>query len=209
MKHAVLLGDSIFDNAPYVGAGESVIEILSSKLATPDKASLLAVDGDVTTDVLSQLSRFPADGTDVFLSCGGNDALRNAPVLWQSVTTVSEALTVLNQLVTHFRADYIRTLNKILDLTDRLTVCTIYNRIPELSPDSLTALALFNEVILEEAVRLKVNVMDLRITCSDKQDYSPMSPIEPSGIGAEKIAEVIRRVVYGDSQSSLSTAVYI
>ena len=33
MKHIVLLGDSIFDNAAYVGGGPDVIEQLRSTLA--------------------------------------------------------------------------------------------------------------------------------------------------------------------------------
>lgn len=70
-----LLGDSIFDNALYVGDSESVSDLLLS--LKPDlELELLAVDGDVTTDVFKQLSKLPASADYVFVSCGGNDALR-------------------------------------------------------------------------------------------------------------------------------------
>ena len=51
MNHAVLLGDSIFDNAAYVPGKPSVIEQLRISLPAGWKATLLAFDGDVTADV--------------------------------------------------------------------------------------------------------------------------------------------------------------
>ena len=51
VKHLVLIGDSIFDNAGYVATGEAVIDQLQDKLPKGYKVSLLAVDGDVTEDV--------------------------------------------------------------------------------------------------------------------------------------------------------------
>ena len=50
MKHVVLLGDSIFDNASYVPGQPPVIEQLRSQLPPSWAATLLAVDGDVTED---------------------------------------------------------------------------------------------------------------------------------------------------------------
>ena len=57
MKHVVLLGDSIFDNASYVPGKQPVIDQLRGQLPTSWEATLLAVDGDVTKDVLKQTSR--------------------------------------------------------------------------------------------------------------------------------------------------------
>ena len=54
MKHIVLAGDSIFDNAGYVDKDDAVIDQTSAKLSGSDKASLIAVDGDITADVLTQ-----------------------------------------------------------------------------------------------------------------------------------------------------------
>ena len=56
MKHIILAGDSIFDNQSYVKSGEpDVIKQLESFLAKGDKATLLAVDGAVITNVAGQL----------------------------------------------------------------------------------------------------------------------------------------------------------
>ena len=63
MKHIILLGDSIFDNASYVPGKSPIIKQLQSQLPTSWKATLLAVDGDVTEDVLSQTSNLPDDAS--------------------------------------------------------------------------------------------------------------------------------------------------
>ena len=58
MKHLVLLGDSIFDNAAYLHGGPDVIKQLRSILPGDWQATLLAVDGSVTTNVIDQIPRF-------------------------------------------------------------------------------------------------------------------------------------------------------
>ena len=75
MNHIVLLGDSIFDNAAYVDGGLDVIKQLKSILPKDCQATLLAVDGSVTTDVLSQIPKIPASATNLIVSVGGNDGL--------------------------------------------------------------------------------------------------------------------------------------
>ncbi len=43
MAHVVLLGDSVFDNAAYVGVGPEVVQQLRSALPDPWQATRLAV----------------------------------------------------------------------------------------------------------------------------------------------------------------------
>jgi hypothetical protein len=45
------------------------------------RATLNAVDGNVVEDVARQLQKIPADATHLFISAGGNNALRNADIL--------------------------------------------------------------------------------------------------------------------------------
>src|SRR5918996_5903451 len=78
MPHLVLLGDSVFDNARYVSKGHSVIEQLRNQLPAGWNATLLAVDGHVTSDIARQLERLPKDATHLLVSSGGNDALSHA-----------------------------------------------------------------------------------------------------------------------------------
>jgi hypothetical protein len=80
MAHAVLLGDSIFDNGAYVSGGSPIVEQLRSRLPRDWRVTLLARDGAIATGVLNQLQKLPSDASHLIVSAGGNDALENAPV---------------------------------------------------------------------------------------------------------------------------------
>ncbi len=187
----VLIGDSIFDNAAYVGECESVSDQIRTSSLNAD-VNLLAVDGDVTTDVYKQLEKFPSSADCVFVSCGGNDALRSISLLDEKVSSVSNALDILYQAKEDFRWNYIAMLEAILKKHNKVAVCSIYNKVPGLSQSAYTALALFNEVILEELMVRDLPIIDLRVVCGKEHDYSTISPIEPSKLGGEKI---VRRIV--------------
>jgi len=198
--HIVLLGDSIFDNGPYVDAGHSVSELLAANLKDAE-ISLLAVDGDVTTDVNQQLNAMPCAATHVFVSCGGNDALRSIPKINRSANTVGGALHILREVTEDFRLNYKAMLSSILSKHSSPIACTIYNRVPGLSDIAKTALSIFNEIILEEAFALDVPIIDLRIIFNNEEDFSPVSPIEPSVHGGRKIVKRISDIVTGDHSS--------
>lgn len=195
----VLIGDSIFDNAPYVQPGTTVSDQLKA-ISDDSTVTLLAVDGDVTTDVERQLNALPANATHLFVSCGGNDALQCLPALEQTVNTVGEAMDVFHELTEAFRENYCSMLSAILSMNKNLTVCTIYNRVPDLSGREKTALSVFNEIILEEAMRHELPILDLRILCDSAEDYAAVSPIEPSEQGGAKIAALIWSVASGRGQ---------
>lgn len=194
MNHIILLGDSIFDNAGYVGSGESVIEQLQDKTHNDCKATLLAVDGDVTSDVYAQLKMIPKDATHVFLSIGGNDALRIANILQQSTSTVGEAMEVFTEIRLDFQKRYRELIIQTKQKVDQLIICTVHDCVPDIEPRALTALSLFNEIILKEAFSIGASVIDLRLLCNEEDDYSTISPIEPSGQGARKIVEQIIKI---------------
>ena len=64
MAHLCLLGDSIFDNAAYVGGGPDVVTQLRAALPTGWKATLLAVDGAVIVHLVGQAVMAVAMGVD-------------------------------------------------------------------------------------------------------------------------------------------------
>jgi hypothetical protein len=208
MGHVVLLGDSIFDNARYVPDRPPVVEQVRRGLPPGWRATLLAVDGHVTEDVPRQLARLPADATHLFVSVGGNDALGESAVLLEVVTTVGAALEVLHELGHRFRDGYRAMLRAALAPGKPLTVCTVYDAIPGLGDAERTALALFNDVILREAFAAGLPVIDLRLVCDRPDDYSPLSPIEPSVEGGSKIARAIAGVATTHDFSRPGSRVY-
>jgi hypothetical protein len=208
MPHAILLGDSIFDNERYVPGGPAVIDQLRRGLPDAWKATLLAVDGDCTPDVGAQLERLPADATHLFVSCGGNDALSHLDVLTASASSVGEVLARFARIREDFRTNYRRMLEKAIAMRRPVTVCTVYDTIPDLHESALTALALFNEVILREAIAAHVGIIDLRAVFTETEDYSDVSPIEPSEQGGAKIVDVIRRLLSEDRSQDTAVKVY-
>jgi hypothetical protein len=207
MGHIVLLGDSIFDNARYVPDRPPVIEQVRQSLPKEWTATLLAVDGHVTQDVIGQTKGIFPEVTHLVVSVGGNDALGESGVIYQKVGTVAEGLGLLQEVHSRFRDDYCKMLQGVLALKKPTVICTIYDSIPGLQTAELTALSLFNEVILRAAFQAGVPVIDLRLLCDQPGDYSHLSPIEPSVVGGAKIARVIAEVAakhdFGQGRSSV------
>jgi hypothetical protein len=196
MSHVVLLGDSIFDNAVYVPDGPSVLDHLRSVLSAGWRATLCAVDGDMTTHVGEQLARVPADATHLVVSVGGNDALsRGGVILHQRAQSVAEVLQRLGEIGEEFRRGYVAMLDAVLALGRPVTVCTIYDSVPGLGRGERAGLSVFNDVITREAFRRGLGVIDLRLVCDEAADYSRLSPIEPSAAGGAKIARAIVRAL--------------
>jgi lysophospholipase L1-like esterase len=196
MAHIVLLGDSVFDNAPYVAAGQEVLQQLRRRQPTDWRATLLARDGAVLAGVSEQIKRVPPDATHLFVSAGGNDGLGWTGMFGERVTSVAEALVRLASVRREFERRYRTMLDDVLKLERPTAVCTIYDvRFPD--PDfrevALTALTLLNDVITREAGARGLPLLDLRTLFDQDADFA--NSIEPSAQGGEKLARAILRVV--------------
>ena len=208
MPHLVLLGDSIFDNAVYVPGYQAVIEQVRSALPRDWQVTLLAVDGNVAIDVVRHLERLPADATHLAISAGGNNALIASGILARPAASVSAVLHEIADVQAEFRREYREMLSAVLDRRLPSLVCTIYDAIPGLENDALAALTLFNDVILREAIVAGLPVLDLRVLCNKPSDYSPLSPIEPSHLGGQKVAEALARIVTTHDFLCRDTVIY-
>jgi hypothetical protein len=197
LNHIVLLGDSIFDNGVYVNPGEpAVIDQLRAILPDSWKATLLAVDGHYTTNVIGQAKRLPEDATHLVVSVGGNDALSYLDVLNESAQSVAEVLGRFSAIQKEFEQNYVDMLEGVLNYKPPTTLCTIYYPCyPEelLQTLTVTALTTFNDVIIRAAITHGLPLLDLRLICNDPSDYA--NPIEPSATGGSKIVKVIKTVI--------------
>ena len=206
--HLVLLGDSIFDNAIYVPGEPAVINHLQNIIPWDWRATLLAHDGDVTTNVAGQFSRLPDSATHLVISVGGNDALGAMAVFSLPATTVHDALFSLAEIRKSFQKEYRAMLQQALSHRLPLVVCTIYDAVPGLSETLQTALAIFNDTITREAAAFNLPVIDLRHVCTEAEDYSAISPIEPSAQGGGKIARAIHALFESHDFSSKGFPLY-
>src|SRR5215813_3553783 len=196
MKHIVLLGDSIFDNARYTLGGPEVIAQVRQLLPTGWKASLLAVDGATTEQIPSQLQHVPRGASHLVVSVGGNDAIMDAGILRAPADSTPQVIGALADVSQLFEKKYRNAIAACRRLHLPLTVCTIYNGwFPDADYQRLisTVLMVFNDVILRVAVEHRLSVIDLRLVCSSTEDYA--NPIEPASPGGAKIARAIVNLV--------------
>jgi len=209
MSHVVLLGDSIFDNARYVPDRPPVIEQVRRGLPAGWQATLVAVDGHTIEDIAQQLPRVPESATHLIMSIGGNDALMASGLLHERASTVGAALATLAKGIGEFRTAYHAMLASVQALGKPTAICTIYDAIPILGDAERTGLAGFNDVISRAAVSAGIPLIDLRVICNHEEDFSPLSPIEPSVVGGAKIADAICRLVAMHDFTKRGCAVYV
>ena len=69
-----------------------------------------------------------------------------------------------------------------------------------------TALNIFNDCILREAITNGLPVLDLRLVCTEPEDYA--NEIEPGVAGGKKIAAAILRLFQNHDFSEMRTVVY-
>jgi lysophospholipase L1-like esterase len=196
LKHVVLLGDSIFDNAAYVGGAPDVVRQMRQRLPHGAKATLRAMDGGTTEDVREQLRHLPADATHLIVSVGGNDALGYIDFLGAPARSTAEALLGLADIAAEFEGKYRDMLTEVLANGLPTAICTIYYpRFPDmdLQKIAVTGLTVFNDCITRAAFTHGIPLLDLRLICTEEGDYA--DPIEPSARGGEKIAQAIVEMV--------------
>jgi len=209
MPLAVLLGDSVFANAAYVGGGPDVIAQLRQRLPAGWQASLAAVDGAVMADIPRQLDRVPPDATHLVISVGGNDALRVSAVLSAPSRSVTDSLEQLWSVRDQFTQGYRAMLDAVGRRGLPFAVSTIYDpRYPDPSQRRIgtAALCVINDAILREAATRGWSILDLRLVCDDDGDFA--NPIEPSAQGGWKIAGAIVSLLTGHDFANTRSAIF-
>jgi hypothetical protein len=210
MSHIVLLGDSIFDNKAYVGKnGKDVITHLRELLPDKWQATLKAVDGSLIENVSNQLLDVPPDTTHLIVSVGRNNALMNSDVLQMRSANSAEVLSEIARRRETFEAHYEKMLQKLLSRNLPSAVCTIY--FPNFSQAifqslAVTALSVFNDVIIRQAIINHLPVIDLRFVCSQTDDYA--NEIEPSDKGGRKVAAKILELMEKHEFSNQITQIF-
>ncbi len=157
----ILVGDSIFDNAIYIPGELCVTEQLRARVRDGVDVSMLAVDGDFASDVHQQIKKMPAQATHIFVSAGGNDALRYSYSFTKEYSSSVQLFTECSAIQKEFRDSYRALLAAVIALDRHTAVCTIYDAVPGVDPYAVTALSLFNDVITAEAIYAGVPIVDL------------------------------------------------
>lgn len=174
----------------------SVTDHMSEYLGK-DCVELLAVDGAHSDELNHQLWNIKPNISHVALSVGGNDALSHYSYLASKANSVEEVLRYFGNVQLEFRTNYHSVLNQLSLTSKEISVCTIYDAIPDGLSSQVQALSFFNDVIVREALRFGFNIIDLREILTLPSDFSNISPIEPSASGGRKVAKAISNWVKG------------
>ena len=186
-----LIGDSIFDNKVYVGQEKSTIERLQEALPGHE-CVLCAVDGAVTRNVAEdQISTIPEDTKVVFISTGGNDALKYSSILHSGLN--ADSLQLLYKAQEDFKTDFSWLLVSMKLEEIPFAVFTIYEgSFPDVETQNAAtvAISIFNDVIYRLCNEYNVKVIETRNLFTSPDDYA--NPIEPSSQGSKKLAEAMK-----------------
>ena len=97
---------SIHDS-PRARARQTECAFVQSATMLSGRATLVARDGAVTTQLAWQIDQLPPDASHLILSVGGNDALDHSSlILHESAGSFAEVLSRLSEIQTQFRRDY-------------------------------------------------------------------------------------------------------
>ncbi|MEL7395936.1 MAG: SGNH/GDSL hydrolase family protein [Pseudomonadota bacterium] len=188
------MGDSFFDNDEYIPGEPGVIEQMRRSIPKNWTAFKVAVDGDCIEDIPNQLEKVPAHITDIVVSIGGNDLMKFRHLLAR-VAEGEQLEDVIASPLADFEIAYGWMLDSVAEHGTKVTVCTIYTAIPFAEPEmrdhAPSAIGAFNAIILRLAEARGLSVIRLDLACTENDDFSDMSPIEPSSKGGQKIVDAI------------------
>lgn len=197
-KTVVLLGDSILDNRPYTRPEPDTTAHLERLLGAGWVVRLAAVDGATMSTVPAQLARLAGRPSHAVLSVGGNDATAHVGLLEHAGARARHAFEELLEVADAFEQQYEATARAVAARAERTILCTIYE--PPLEPAAYgrrarVPIAVLNDRIVRTGMRLGVDVIELRSVCTAPADF--VRQIEPSAMGAVKIARAIAGVLQG------------
>lgn len=115
----------------------------------------------------------------------------------------------LSQIRENFEKKYRTMLEEVMAKRIKIAVCTIYNpnfENPQYQKMAVTALDIFNGCIIKVASEKGLPILDLRQVFTENKDYA--NPIEPSQLGGQKIAKLIKKVVSGHDWEKNVTVIY-
>jgi hypothetical protein len=189
-----LVGDSVFDNKVYVGSEKSTLERAQDAFRGHE-VELLAVDGSVTRDVIDQqLPRVTHDTRVVFVSTGGNDALRYESILNDGLD--ADSIQNLFQGQAEFKRNFEELISKLGELKRATAAFTIYEGSfddPGIQNAATVAISIFNDVIYRVCREYGVKVIENRDICNRPEHFA--NPIEPSSLGSKLMVEAMVNAV--------------
>jgi len=177
----VLIGDSVLNNEKYVGANNSVLDVLKTKLTNVNG---FAKNGATIPECYYQLDEVPSEmnksNTHIFISAGGNDILNSRGQLDSTAITslFDKYMVFIKSVKTKLPNAHITVLNMYLPSNSRYQ--TYKNSVDQ-----------WNQLLKDNTNKdgLMYNIIDLNAMLNTPNDF--VYEIEPSEEASQKIASAI------------------
>jgi hypothetical protein len=197
-----LFGDSILENSSYVKKGHDVSNFIHTKLMNrlsnyDIEVCHHATDGALTADIRDQVRRAKLHGlrrgatSIAVFTGGGNDALGALDFFRHRQKSFDLSTPEFLDDWRYWTKVYDELLEELIYDFNYTLPCTIYNEIPNFTQEDKLIFRLFNDFIVQRAIKLEMNCIDIRTVMDSPADYASVSPIEPSESGGDWIAELI------------------
>ena len=203
IRHLVLLGDALENLELGLDPAE---DVLVPKPRNPWKLTVLE-----PSQVLERgwARAIPIDATHVGICVDGGWALESSGLLRSDARSVGEALETLAGAADKFEEIFTSLVAAALEAGLPTVVCTLVpsrHEDPSRQRAAATALAIFNDRILRQAVAANLSVVDLRFVCDEETDYATETLLSRAGV--RKVANVGRSALYEVSREPGRTRVY-
>lgn len=203
IRHLVLLGDALQNLDLGLDPAE---EVLVPKPRNPWKLTVLEAP-----QVLQRgwARAIPLDATHIGICVDGGWAIEASGLLGESAQSISGALDALATAADQFEEVFAKLVAAALEAGLPTVVCTLVpsrHLDPSRRRVAATALAIFNDRILRQAVAAKLSIVDLRVVCDEESDYASETLLSRAGV--RKVANVGRAALYEVSREPGRTRVY-
>jgi hypothetical protein len=207
ISHIILLGDALGDLPRIRDRGPGQLENrLLPDWQKPWRLSLIRADDVINRSPLAQI---PADASHVVITIEGNRAIATSGLLEGRPESYEEALARLSFAADQFE-EVMRSLIRVA-LATRLpaAVCTMFPprlQNPVQQRAASTALAIFNDRIIRQAVDVHMPIADLRTACTEAADYSSRGLLSRTGL--TKVAALIWKALHDSSGNGYATEIF-
>jgi hypothetical protein len=203
IRHLVLLGDALENLDLGLDPTE---DVLVPKPRNPWKLTVLEPPQLLERGWAREI---PIDATHIGICVDGGWAIDASGLLRGRAQSVSEALETLAAAADQFEEIFARLVTVALEAGLPTVVCTLVpSHHQDLSRQRAvsSALAIFNDRILRQAVKANLSVVDLRFVCDEESDYATETLLSRAGV--RKVANVGRSALYEVSREPGRTRVY-
>ena len=195
LRHVVLLGDVLVD--AYSSIDKTPGEFENDLLPGTRDQWKISVISEAEVERAGPALAVPGDATHAIIFIEGNYAIEQSGLLRGRPDAYGKTLEQLSLAADEFE----RTLERLIYVAQAarlvIMVCTMFQpnyKDPVRQRAACSALAVFNDRVTKRAAQARVALIDLRLICSDPEDYDKPTQLSKSGL--QKAANVIHFAMF-------------